>query len=266
MAITVEKSTLRETLAKIEKMDETLDAQAGSEAAGKKKIATELVSSYEESWTDIAGQVSKHLQSLDEEALVGVYTGIVRNLNETFGEQIDKFLETRMKERKTADAEKLSEEQIEALMEERRNLVKYYGVIRVLLESSDEDVSDIPEPKVRRGSVGKKGPRILSTFDYFVDGEALSDDDNSLTALAKKHNMKGSELKEHLEKNLVLEEGVESFKLKKGEVPNYWTATLPDGKTLTAKRQAEFATEDSAVEDEDENETDAETEEETVNV
>lgn len=242
--IQVDKEALRAKGAEIAEIDVVLDAQSGSKAAGKRAIRNRLVA--ESADTDaVSAVVSRLRENFDGDSLIATFYALVEQLENEFGDEAEQFVTEAVESNTQEDAEKLSDEQVAELQETRKTKVQEFKALANILEMFGQDISDIPEPKVRRGSRGPRGPRTLSKFQYAVDGKDLDEDVNSLATVAKLCNVKVGELKEH-----ITSQGVD---LK--NPPAEWEADLPnDMGRLSATPLPEFA--DDFSEDE-ESETDA---------
>lgn len=246
--IQVDKEALKAKLGEILELDTVLDAQSGSKAAGKRSVINGLVANNANS-DFVSSVVTKLRENFSEETLYGTFHALVSSLNDELGDEADQFVDGIVDSRQDEAAEKLSDTEVQEVAENRKKKVSEFKALKSILEMFGEDISDIPEPKTRRGSRGPRGPRTLSKFQYRINETDLEDDANSLATVAKlSGGVKVAELKE-----FITNQGVD---LKNPEAE--WTAELPNNVgTLTATALPEYA-DDFADDEEDEGEeTDA---------
>lgn len=188
--IQVTPDALREKGSAIAEIDVTLDSQAGSKSAGKRAHRNAIVA---EANTDFVSSVISTLNDKfpDQTERFAAYFALSDALDEAFGKEADAFLEDLVNSSQATDAEKLSDEEISALEEQRKTLVNEFKALKNILEMFGQDVSDVPDPKIRRGSRGPRGPRTLSKFQYRVNETDLEDDVNSLSTVAKLAGLDG---------------------------------------------------------------------------
>lgn len=203
--ISVSPDTLREKSNAILAIDEILDAASGSESAGKRSLANSLATENEVAWKKVADNLVGGLSKIEDPAvLAGAFTGVVKAMNDKFKESIDAYLSAEVASRQT-DAPAVAPEVLEAKLAERKNLVEQFKALKNILDMFGQDTSDIPDPKKRTGSRGKRGPRVLTNFDFFIDGEARSASQNSLSSIANTVcsglNWKTSDLRSFLTEN-----------------------------------------------------------------
>lgn len=238
--VQITPDALREVYEKIEEMDEQLDAAAGSQSAGKRAVANRLIADNQSKVDEISGKVATQLQKItDEEVLAAVYTGLVRHLNKTFDEQVSKSLEARV----TSQPKQLSPEEIQGLADRRRELHKQFDILKSALElfGHGPAVADM-EVKARRGSVGPRGPRVLSSYEFSVDGNKL--EKHSLREVAR---VIGGDLKTADVRKAAGEQNVDL-----SEPPADFTFNVNGHAVRGVKIEGEAAGSD---EDDDENET-----------
>lgn len=252
--ISVSPETLREKSNAILAIDEKLDAASGSEAAGKRALANSLATENEAMWKKVADNLVTNLSKIeDPSAMVGAFTGVVKSLNDKFKTAADEYLAKEVANRQT-DVVTISDEEMATLNSERKNLVDQFKALKNILDMFDQDVSDIPEPKKRTGSRGKRGPRVLTGFDFYIDGKARSASQNSLSSIANtvctELNWKTSDLRNFLtEKGIDLQNPGEGFEV---ELPTDPAVTL---KAVKGEPQAADEEEDDETDDEETVET-----------
>lgn len=243
--IQVDIEALKAKSAEIAELDTVLDAQSGSKAAGKRSVINGLMAS-SSSEDFVNSVVSKLRENFSEEELYGTYFALVSALTDDVGDEADQFVDAEVEKNSATASEKLPDDQIAEISEDRKKKVQEFKALKSILEMFGTDVSEVPEPKSRRGSRGPRGPRTLSKFQYFVNDTPLEDEANSLATVAKlAGGVKVAELKEH-----VTAQGVD---LK--NPPMEWEADLPNNVgTLRAEVLPEYVS-DFEDEDEEEDET-----------
>jgi hypothetical protein len=259
--ISVTPDALREKVDEISQLDEQLDAASGSETAGKRALANGLASESENLWKEFADQIVSKIQAQtadDVSQLAGVFTGVVSSLNEAFRNTVDEFLTTEVTSRQE-NREAVSPDQIKEWTDARKTLMEQYKALKGILDLFGQDTSGIPEPKKRTGARGKRGPRVLQGYDFFIDDEPRSQHQNSLSSIANtvcsELGWKTKELRDFLtESGIDLENPPEDFE----------GIMLPEpvSKKLSWKRRTVALDEDGEEEydDDDDDEADEDTE------
>jgi hypothetical protein len=252
--ISVTPEKLQEKYNEIKELDEQLDAASGSESAGKRALGNQLASEYETQWKKSADNLVNTLQKIEDPSQkAGVFTGILNHVNSILKEEIDNFLAAEVATRQS-EMVPVSAEDLQALTDSRKTNVEQYRALRQILEMFGQDVSTIPEPKKRTGARGKRGPRVLTGFDFAIDGAVRSSSQNNLSSIANTVtsdlNWKTIDLRNFLEEKLA-ETG---HSLQNPPVEGF-EFTLPNGKVLTATpgEEAPEDEDDEAEATEDEN-------------
>lgn len=232
--IQVDKEALVQKSHEIDEIDVTLDAQSGSKAAGKRSVVNSLISGSANS-EFVSSVVSKMTENFEDEELVGTYYSLLAALESEFDDFAENVVDGIVSDKAEEVSEKLSDAELADIQEQRKALVQEFKALKNILEMFGQDVDDVPEPKIRRGSRGPRGPRTLSKFQYTVNDVALEEDINSLATVAKlSGNIKVKELKEAL-----TAQGIDL-----SSPPAEWTAELPNGAgTLVVTPLPEFAAE-----------------------
>jgi hypothetical protein len=182
--ISVTPDILRGVVNEIAQLDEQLDAASGSESAGKRALGNALASENEHLWKqNVDGLIEGISQYEDIAVLAGVYSGIKDSLDKAFKAKVDEYLTAEAKMR-SDNRPQVSAEQIQEWTDARKKLIEHYKAIKGILDLFEQDTSGIPEPKKRSGARGKRGPRVLTGYDWFVDGEKRTDTQNSLSSIA----------------------------------------------------------------------------------
>lgn len=263
--ISVTPDKLKAKLTEINQIDEQLDAASGSEQAGRRALANQYADQYKTQWVKPAEQITNVLKNTeDQEEVAAIFYGIVNSLSKEFKTKIDAFLDNQVQENKV-DSPKLNDEEIQTLQKERREAVDQYRALRQILEMFGSDVSGIAEPKKMTGSRGKRGPKVLENYVFFIDdkerpGSSLSILANTVTSDLK---WKTNDLRNFLNEKLA--EFGDGFSLENppgGE--DGFEVTLPNGKVFKAVPGEPEAVEDSNGEepdDDDENDEEVEVEE-----
>lgn len=247
---------------KIEEIDDLLDSQSDQASAGKRALRNRIVEKFEEQNTPQVERVVSQIAALENlEEKVAIFSALVKGLNTAFEKEVDEYLQKTVDEnKKTQPTETLSDDQIKALGEQRSLLYKNMKGVRELafLYGGKEDAFPVPPKRV--GTVGKRGKRAISLYDWTINGEAVGENDNNLLAISKKYNYdSAADLRKAIMEALSLKD------LK--NPPSPLVFTLPGGDVLSGTRDMteEVSEEDENEDDENENgEDDDETTEETA--
>jgi hypothetical protein len=225
--ISVSPDTLRAKFDEIAVIDEKLDSVSGGADSGKRALANQIASETSGSWKKVADNLVASLAKIeDPNDLTGAVTGLIKSVNDSFKESIDKYLTEQVEARKN-DAPAVSDDEVAELSTSRKELVEQYKALRQILEMFGNDVSTIPEPKKRTGSRGKRGPRVLTNFSFSIDGKERTSSQNSLSSIANTVcadlNWKTADLK-----NWLAEQGLDFQNPE-----DSWEYTLPNGKVIS---------------------------------
>jgi hypothetical protein len=180
------RSYYKKTWNAIAEIDEKLDA--GSEAAGKRKLTNELVENSRGEWEEATNDLIKQMRESDLSAdkLAGIFYGIIRGLSSEFEDEAKTFIISQVEAAPKAE-DTLSDEDKKALASERSELAKQINQIIEMagVFGEYEEGSEWAKPK-RRGAVGKRGKRALTFYDWSVDGVEVDEDDNSVKGVSVK--------------------------------------------------------------------------------
>lgn len=169
----------------LDEMDTKLDSLSDAEAAGKRKITNELVERFKGNWEPFAAKIVEQFQALDEDTLVGVYNGVVRELRSHFEEPSNKRVTSLVESQPKAEVQ-ITEDEAKKLSTQRSEAYQQIKQVIELAQSWGEEGAENWEmPKPRRGARGKRGKRALSYYNWFIDGEAVPADDNSVAGVYK---------------------------------------------------------------------------------
>lgn len=246
--IVVDPEALRALSTEAAKIDEQIAAASGSASQGRRAYVNSLVNS------KMDNQLNSFVQDIvnnvgnitDVEIQIALTESVERAFKSHFGETQDKHIDAYVEANKPEETEKVSDAELEALMEQARIIRKRFDSMAGVLEMFGHDIADIQRPKRLSGSRGPRGPRTLSKFDYFVDGEARSKSQNSLSSIAS------TLLKDTpLGKTKALREWLVEQGLDLNNPADEWEYTLPNGKVLKAVKNEE-SDEYEASDDEDE--------------
>jgi len=174
----------KKLMSQVQVIDEKLDAS--SEAATKKKFVTGLTDKYKDDWNVVAERLLAQMNDMDQEKLFGNYYGIVKKLNDAYKERAETWTNNQVTAIPTSETEKLSDEEKKALAKERSEVAKQIKTIIDMAVTFNEAPADEPWalPKTRRGSVGKRGPRALSSYTWTIDGVAPVGKQDSLKGIS----------------------------------------------------------------------------------
>lgn len=208
--ISVTPDALREKAAEIDAVDEWLDAVSGSKAAGKRAIKNSLIRDLSDSDTvdNLVNQIVEHLNSnnADEGTRAAFYFAFSQKFDSVLGDEADKFVDQRH-EAEAANQEQVSasEDEVRSKLEQRKQLVNEFHALKGILEMFDmsSEIADIEDYQQRRGAMPgqKRKPRKINRGDYFLDGEPMPEDQNTLSGVASVLGSKVKTLKTHLEEN-----------------------------------------------------------------
>lgn len=205
----------------INEIDTKLDSLTGGKSASKTKILNGLVQENSSLWESAANDMIAQLKTLDPDKQAAVYTGFVSKLRKEFDKEVNSYVEGIVDAQPVQEA-LITPEEAEVLSKKRSEV---YQKVKSVVELADTFGEEFEMPKIRRGSTGKRGPRNLSLFTWFIDG--VEQEDTSIGEIAKNNGYeKAAELTEALRKS--------GFDTKDGaELENF---TLPNGKTLSGYR------------------------------
>lgn len=234
-------SMLEEKFAEIAAIDEKLDAGTGR---GHIALGNQILADTASVWGEFADQVTSKVDELSDDERIGLvihldkaFSALRREVNDTLKERAEQ-----------TDSEPISDDEKARLYEDRKTLVEQFNAIKTMLEAFNNEIPEHLSVRNKSAASGNRGPNVVSQFQYAIDGEALSKDNNSLAYITKNFTNfdKTKELKDYIKETA-------GVVLKKGEVPNEWKVDLPSGKTLTASRFEEFlVTNEDELNDEDE--------------
>jgi len=162
--------TLMEAIAEI---DTNLDSLDDSGSAGKRKISNDLIVANQENVDKVTGQLIPQLRNLDADTLAGVFRGIVQGLTKEFGEEVSKTIEEKVEAAPKVEP-LVTEEEAKELSGQRSELYKSVKQVVNLAEVMYQ--LELTMPKIRRGSKGKRGPRIVTQMNWSIDGEMLDEE------------------------------------------------------------------------------------------
>lgn len=156
------------TIARINEIKDALDP----ESAGRAKVLNEAIRENEPEANSAEADLRTRLESLSDQAKVGVLSHLTRMIKREFGPFIDEFVKANM-----VEADPISEEEAKVLNDERNELVEQARAARGFLISFKVPESELPPvPQARRGRKPGQtlGPRLVGTFNWSVDGVAVN--------------------------------------------------------------------------------------------
>lgn len=166
-------------------LDEELDSLSDAESAGKRKITNELVEKSKNTWETPVENLVTQLSQMEPELQVGVYHAILRTLKEKFQTTLDEYV-GKLAEAAPKVQPLITEAQAKEKSEQRSaayQQIKHVIELAQGWEYPDSENWEMPKP--RRGARGKRGKRALSYYDWFIDGNKVADDDNSVAGVYK---------------------------------------------------------------------------------
>jgi len=214
----------------INEIDVKLDSLTGGKSASKTKILNGLVSDNSDLWEGAVNDMIAQLETLDPEKQAAVYTGFVSKLRKTFEKAVNAYVEGIVDSQPVQEA-LITPEEAEVLSKKRSEV---YQKIKSVVELADTFGEEYEMPRIRRGSTGKRGPRNLSMFDFWLDGVET---DDTIGEIAKANGYdKAAELTEALRQS--------GFDTQKGT--EFEGFVLPNGKVLSGIRSEDEAEEETS--------------------
>lgn len=232
-------------------VDEKLDLASDPKAAARRRILDSLIETAKSNWQGVTQQITSHVSTLGPDVALGFYYGLMNALHDNFKEKFDKSIAEKV-EAEPVEQINLSDEETKALSEKRSEIYKQVKAIRELASLFGSSGEEFALPKKRTGGRGPRGPRTITMYDWTVNGEVLTGENNTLAAIAKAHGYERTmELREAMKKAGIV--------ISSLQTPAEVTFQLKDGKTLTGKWNSELAAkmasqEEEGDEDEDEEE------------
>ncbi len=156
------------TIARINEIKDALDP----DSAGRAKVLNEAIKENETAANSAEGELRTQLEGLTDQGKVGVLSHLTRMIKREFGPFIDEFVNANK-----VEAEPLKEEEAKVLNDERNELVEQARAARQFLISFKVPEADLPAvPQARRGRKPGQtlGARLAGTFNWSVDGVAVS--------------------------------------------------------------------------------------------
>ena len=211
----------QELMEAINSIDEQLDSLDGGDSAGKRKIANDLVAANEAVWQPVVESLIRQLGNLEGDTLAGVFRGISGELNKAFAKPVADHIESLVEVAPVVEPLITAEEATE-LSSQRSEL--YKNVKQVIHLASVMNSLELESPKIRRGSKGKRGPRIVTLMNWAINGEAL-DDEIKYKEVAIACGFEGSKgLTDYMKSKDIDTKAPENNEIE---------VELPDGRTLT---------------------------------
>jgi hypothetical protein len=242
-------------MTQINELDSVLDASADAASGGKRKYTNELITKTEGDWKTPVMQIVEQLREMSPEQLAGVFNGMVRTLNTEFKESVDKWVEEQVKLQPKVEADPLDEEKKKEVQTLRADLAKQAKTLIEMAYTFGEAKGDPdnepdpnwPLPRIRRGSIGKRGPRALTLFTWSIDGNEVENEKNTPRGVA---SLLGFEKASDFTKEL------KRLGVNTTSPENEFTVTI-NGKEVSAKQELDD-------EDEENDETDDEDSDDTA--
>ena len=227
----------------VDEIDPKLDA--GTESAGKRKVTNDLVESTEPNWKPVADHIITGMQEMTDEQIAGVFYGLIRAITPTFKERADGYISS-LAENMPKSEDIPSDEEKKELAATRSDLVKQIRTLVDMAKVFKEDWAENATIPPRRGSVGKRGKRALSFYDWNVDGVDADEDSNSVKGISELLGFaKQADFTKALKEQRVVIEGKE-VALNTTNPPESFTVTI-NGKTVTATRANDEEDDDDEV-------------------
>lgn len=223
-------------MAAIDEIDVQLDSLSGGKTAGKRKIVNELMEKHNNVWASPTEEIVNFIKSQDPEVQVAVVNALSSELRKNFEKETTAYVEGIVDSLPKQEA-LISQEESQVISKQRSDLYQKVKSIVELATATGEGEWEMP--RMRRGSVGERGPRNLSLFVFSVDGEEV---DMTIGQIAKANGYdKASELTKAL-RTPNEETGWEGFDTKDGS--EFSGFRLPNGKVLSGVRDEDESEEE----------------------
>jgi hypothetical protein len=232
----------------IGEIDGVLDSLSGAQSAGKRAVINRLMKAVQDNIDIVFAKLDEQVFSdiSDDDVFVGMYSGLVKSLESKYQPRQDAILESKAEEIK-AETPVLTEEQIKDLTDSRKELVMKFKATKEIFKTFGmPGIDEVPDPKRRTGSHGKRGPRAITQFTWTVDGVRQSPDKDSLTGVASENGYENSKAL----RDALREAGID---LKNPE--DKIEFTLSNGKALVGIKSVEDEDDDEDDDSEDDDET-----------
>lgn len=238
----------------INELDSVLDASADAATGGKRKFTNELITKTEGDWKAPTMEIVEQMKNMPPELLAGVLNGMIRTLNGEFKESVDKWVDEQVKLQPKVEVDPLDEEKKKEIQTARADLAKQAKTLIEMAytfgeahgDPEDEPDPDWPMPRIRRGSIGKRGPRALTLYTWSIDGNEVDNEKNTPRGVA---SLLGFEKASDFTKEL------KRLGINTTTPDNEFTVTI-NGKEVSAKQ--ELDDEDETDEDEEDESTESE--------
>ncbi len=205
----------------LDELDSALDSLSDSTSVGKRKLTNELIEKHESSWSEAVSKTVTFVKAQPIEVQTAVVQAFYQNLRKNFDKEINGYLEG-LVEAQPVQKPLISEDQVEEYSTKRKEVYKKIKAIVELGESVGEEGMEMP--RQRKGSTGKRGPRNLSLFVFWIDDEEV---DMTIGQIAKENGYeKAADLTKALRES--------GFDTKEGS--SFANFELPNGKILSGER------------------------------
>lgn len=230
-------------------IDARLEAAGDTKSAGRRAMVNGLVTNAAANTEPAVTQFVAHVNSLFDggnvDEALGLFYGFIRSAEKELKEKFDKIVAERVEAQPQVEQVEISPEEQAALSKKRSEFAKQAKMLKELGTMLGVDENSFASFPTRVGSRGPRGPRALSLFDWAVNGETLSGEENSLLKIATNHGY---------EKKADLTKAMREAEIDTKNPPAQITFTLKDGAVLTGVKRAV----DDEPDDEDETDEDEE--------
>lgn len=214
----------------IGEIDTALDSLSDSSTVGKRKVTNDLVAKHETVWSGPLGDLVEFVSGQSIEVQTAVVSAFQATLRKEFDKAISSYVEG-VVESQPVQEPLITEDEAAVYSEKRSEIYKKLKSIVELADSIGEEGYEMP--RMRRGSTGKRGPRNLSLFTFWIDDEEV---DMTIGQIAKDNGYeKAKDLTEALRES--------GFDTKDGD--SFDSFTLPNGKVLSGQRDDEEESDES---------------------
>ena len=246
----LDRNYLRSLSNEAARLDELI-GQSSSPTAGKRAFINRLVN---ESTVNVDSVVDYVSNMSDVVSQIAFMNKMVKTLNDKFGAQFDAYIDAQVAAQPKVET---SFDEVTELIRQRKDVANKWSAVKAVWpvvhgdpNDPDYDISDIPEPKKMTGLRGLRGPRPLSNYQYSLNGNALTGEDNKLKTIAAQLTKKDKDDKTvpwtaaDLRSFFVQSAKAEGTEFDVKSAPDIFSFTLPNGNVLSASKVVDEEDED----------------------
>jgi hypothetical protein len=258
-SVTISVDQLSDRAKIITEIDSKIAAASGNDSQMRKAAVDEILSANAERINSLFDTVVSQLMGLPGEELVGIVSKLEEAMKGDFKTKTDLVIDEKVKA--SANVEGVD---VNALKEQRKAELDLFRALKTMLDSLGLDTSEVEEPKSRGGGrpsgsgAGSKTGKNKEGYRYIMDGKDRPNSQNSFSSLAyyateglKDPATPGGEITAAPEgeksrmSSKALRTWLDQQGVKFGEADE-WELTLPNGKKIGARRDADSSTTEAA--------------------